>query len=99
MPGVDDALDGKSHQGLFEPRPASASRHRARSATDDHSQPDGRRTAFVRRLLQPAFALPEKTLAQEVGCPRLVLVFAARIFCSRRDASDEHILKWICEER
>src|SRR5436190_4209108 len=71
MPGIDDALDGKSHQGLLEPRPAPASRHRARSAIDNHPQPDRRRAAPVRHLLQSAFALPEKAHPQEIGCQKL----------------------------
>src|SRR6266699_7056779 len=78
MPGIDDALDGKSHQGLLEPRPAPASWHRARSAIDNYSKPDRRRAAPVRHLLQPAFALPEEAHAQEVGCERLAAATDAR---------------------
>src|SRR5687768_2486743 len=77
MPGINDAPDGESHQGLLEPRPTPASRHRARPAVDDHSQPDRRRAAPVWRLLQPAFALSEKAHAQKVGCQRLATVTEA----------------------
>src|SRR3989442_3614547 len=79
MPGINDALDGKSHQGLFESRPAPASRHRARSAIDNHSQPDRRRAAPVWHLLQPAFALPEEAHTQEIGCQRLAAATDASV--------------------
>src|SRR5882724_6148385 len=92
MPGINDALDGKSHQGLFEPRPAPASRNRARSTIDNHSQPDRRRAAPVRHLLQPAFALSEEAHAQEVGCEKLAAATDARSQSKSQFPSSKQIL-------